>query len=120
MMDPLQYATIEKPLQMGLEECLFLLHRHRQHLETYRGFFLRLKEHLNVHVLSTCRRLRLPHPDGCTCSTADEAEEKREIAQQVDLIAEQHVQVTDLHKQINVQLLAIAEIINYLAAKLMM
>ena len=119
MMDPLQYATIEEPLQMGLEECLFLMHRHRQHLEKYRDYFSRLKEHLNLHVLVTCRRLRLLHSDDCGCrEKADEEQEKREIGQQIHLIGEQHALVTDLQQQIFSHVSALNELFNYLSTVL--
>lgn len=116
MMDPLQYATIEEPLQMGLEECLFLMHRHRQHLEKYRDYFLRLKEHLNLHVLVTCRRLRLQHSDDCGCKEkAEEEEEKREIKHQIHLLGEQHALVSDLQQQITGHVSALNELCMYLS-----
>jgi hypothetical protein len=120
MMDPLQYATIEEPLQMGLEECLFLMHRHRQHLEKYRDYFSRLKEHLNLHVLMTCRRLRLQHSDGCGCKEKEEEEEeKREIRHQIHLLGEQQSQVTDLQQQVASHVSALDELFHYLSSSVL-
>ena len=126
MEDPLQFATIEEPLQMGLEECLFLMHRHRQHLETYRDYFARLKDHLNLHVLSTCRRLRLPRSEHCHCDEdydddddeKEKEEEKREIEQQLNLIGQQHDRAMQLQHQLKNHVSAIVELCNYLSASL--
>lgn len=103
MLDPLQFETIDEPLQMGLEEGLFLLHRHRQHLETYDSYFSRLKEHLSLHILLTQR------------DRSAEQEERQEIEQQINHIAEQFTEVTRLQEQINKNLLEITQLLNHLS-----